>query len=76
MLGQGVERDFDKAVGHFRKGVEAGDPFAHVTLSHCYMYGNGVEQSYEKAFHLNRRASETSAQPGLLCYSALDLYSV
>lgn len=44
--------NFEKAVLCLKKAVEKVDGRAEVLLGRCYLYGEGVEQDYEKAFHL------------------------
>ena len=62
--GQGVEENIEEAVSHYRKGAEAGDPFAHLSLAHCYTHGKGVEQSYGKAVEQHLKASESGGTDG------------
>lgn len=55
--GEGVERDLDKAVFWYKKGVENGSEVAMYNLSFYYKRGDVVEQSYEKALELLKRSA-------------------
>lgn len=44
--------DFEKAVFCLQTAVEHGDGHAEVLLGKCYLYEEGVQQDYDKAFHL------------------------
>ena len=44
--------NFEKATAYLKTAVEKIDGRAEVLLGRCYLYGEGVERDYEKAFHL------------------------
>jgi len=47
---EGVERDIQKALTWYRKGVfEGDDPLAHVGLGRAYLKGSGIKQDYAMA---------------------------
>ena len=47
--GQGVTKDFARAIGWYRKAAEGGHAEAQSTLGWFYQNGQGVEQDIEKA---------------------------
>ena len=53
-----MEREPDKAAEWFAKGAEAGDSFSAFDLAKMYETGDGVEQSYAKAFDLYMQYSD------------------
>lgn len=58
LKGQGTHADPIAAVDCFRRGAEAGDPHAHMSLAKCYSEGTGVGQSDETAFSHHMAAAE------------------
>ena len=48
--GEGVDRDYKKAVELFQKSAMARDPEAHLKLAECYILGLGVKQDRIEAF--------------------------
>ena len=54
----------------------SGDPLAHLSLARCYTKGNGVEQSYEKAFQHHLKASESGTQRVSLTTQARPLFII
>jgi len=58
-LGRGVRRDFDEAVGWYRKAAEQGEPRAQFALGRAYETGGGrLEQDYTEATHWYRKAAD------------------
>jgi len=57
--GEGIEKDYAKAVEWFQKAAEQDHAPAQCILGTCYRNGYGVEQNYDKAFELiNKSASQ------------------
>ena len=56
--GEGVEKDFSKAVYWYQKAAEAGESDAQNNLAFCYYNGEGVEKDITKAVHWWQRAAE------------------
>ena len=56
--GEGVEKDFSKAVYWYQKAAEAGNSGAQNNLAICYKNGEGVEKDITKAVHWWQRAAE------------------
>ena len=57
--GEGVERDYAKAVEWYEKSAEGGDTVAMICLGDLYENGGyGVEQDYEKAEEWYRKGAE------------------
>jgi TPR repeat protein len=50
--GEGVGRDYEKAVEWWTKAAEQGNAEAQFWLGLCCQYSYGVEQDYEKAIYL------------------------
>lgn len=47
--GNGMPRNFEKAVKYYQKGANKGQPNSLLNLGLCYAYGEGVPQSFERA---------------------------
>ena len=56
--GQGVEKDYTKAVEWYTKSAEQGDPVGQWRLGYCYAYGQGVEKDYTKAVEWYTKSAE------------------
>lgn len=48
--GEGVNKDYAKAVKWFRRGAEKGDARSQFDIGLSYYYGYGVKQSYSESF--------------------------
>lgn len=59
MDGKGVARDYEAAVGWFRKSAEAGHPPAQHNLALMYANGAGVTRNYPEAVKWFRKAANT-----------------
>ena len=72
-FGNGVEKDFDKAVKLYAKAAEQGNTTAQCNLGYCYYNGDGVEKDLAKAVEWYAKAAEegnTTAQCNLgVCYA-------
>ncbi|MBQ2347641.1 MAG: sel1 repeat family protein, partial [Clostridia bacterium] len=57
--GEGVERDYRKAVYWLSKAAEQGNAGAQYELGICYFLGNGVVKDHKKAVYwLNKAAAQ------------------
>jgi len=56
--GEGVNRDYGKAVEWFRKAAAQGNADAQYNLAVAYAFGEGVEQDYKQAADWYRKAAE------------------
>ncbi|MFA4871976.1 MAG: SEL1-like repeat protein [Patescibacteria group bacterium] len=56
--GQGVPKDYAKAVEWFQKAAEQGNPHAQLNLGNMYYNGQGVSRDYVKAVEWYRKAAE------------------
>ena len=54
-LGRGVEKDVEKAVELYRKGMNLGSGYAATEFGNTFWLGQGVERSYEKAVEMFRK---------------------
>lgn len=54
--GNGIKKDFKKAVYWFIKAAEQGDDAAQVRLGTCYVEGIGVERNYEQGLYWIKKA--------------------
>ena len=57
-MGNGVTKDFKKAVSYYEKAVDLGSADAMNNLGFCYEEGKGVDQNYGKALELYTKAAE------------------
>ncbi|RFN58208.1 sel1 repeat family protein [Marixanthomonas ophiurae] len=62
--GNGVEKDYDKAVKWTRKAAEQGNATGQNNLGNMYSNGNGVERDYNKAQKWTHRAAEQGNASG------------
>ena len=62
LKGEGTDRDEEKAVYWFEKGVENNDPHAMVSLADCYEYGYGVKRNTFREKELLLRAQELGSE--------------
>ena len=71
-FGEGVEQDYQKGVGWYKKSAEKEDAVAQNNLGVCYNKGYGVKQNYQEAVKWYRKSAEqgnASAQYCLgVCY--------
>jgi TPR repeat protein len=56
--GEGVPKDFSKAVKWFRKAADQGNVQAETALGYCYATGQGVAKEYTEAVKWYRKAAE------------------
>lgn len=56
--GQGVERDYNKAVKLFKKSAQKNNKRAQSWLGWCYYSGKGIENNINKAIQLWKKASD------------------
>jgi hypothetical protein len=61
--GQGVARNFSKAVDWFRKGARAGDAMAAYGLGICYSRGQGVAPDMVRGYAW-LTVAQTMSRPG------------
>ena len=54
--GNGIKKDYKKAVYWFIKAAEKGDDAAQVRLGTCYVEGIGVERNYEQGLYWIKKA--------------------
>lgn len=47
--GKGVQQDYNKAFGLFKKACDLRESLAYEYLADCYFYGQGTKINYEKA---------------------------
>ena len=47
--GEGVAKDYQKAVQWYTKAAEQGNAKAQLHLGECYYFGRGVAEDYQKA---------------------------
>ena len=57
-MGDGVNKDYKKAIEWFRKAAEQGNAKAQWNLGLCYKNGKGVDKNYGKAVAWSRKAAE------------------
>jgi len=57
-MGEGVEKDWEKAAYWFTKAAEQGDATAQNNLGVCYENGMGVERDRKKAVYWYTKAAE------------------
>lgn len=62
-LGEGVGKDFEKAVELFRKGAELGHNEACYALGYLYQEGKGVLKNIELARHWYHKALDAHFPP-------------
>lgn len=56
--GNGVEKDFYKAIKWYRISAEKGNTLAQSNLGYAYHYGEGVEKDYNQAIKWFRKSAE------------------
>ena len=56
--GQGVEKNYSKAIKYFRLAAEQGDPLGMFNLGVMYYKGKGVYQDIEEALRWFERSAE------------------
>ena len=70
--GNGVTKDYTKAVFWIRKAAEQGNSYAQNDLGYCYKNGNGVPKDYSQAVYWYRKAADQGNDAGQnnlgLCY--------
>ena len=70
--GEGVEKDYAKAVECYSKAAEAGSAEGMCNLGVCYEYGTGVRKNKSKAAELYKKAAEAGSVEGIcnlgVCY--------
>lgn len=71
LKGEGTEKDYNKAVEFFQKGMAAGNATAVVNLGVCYAYGYGVPQDEQKALELYKQAADAGHELGKKNYEKL-----
>lgn len=52
LSGNGVPKDYEKAVNYFRKAETARNIKGTYGIAKCYFYGKGLKQDYEKAYNI------------------------
>ena len=57
-MGEGVSKDYVKAVEWYQKSAEQGNAYAQANLGNCYYYGEGVSKDITKAVEWFRKAAE------------------
>ena len=72
--GYGVERDFEKAVGWYRKAAEQGHPGAQAFLGWALLNGQGVETNAAEAVAWFRKAAEQGNSEAQLNYGLCLFY--
>ena len=60
--GEGVERDYRKAVYWYTKAAEQGNADAQCNLGTCYFWGNGVVKDLKKAVYWFNKAAAQGVQ--------------
>ena len=73
-MGDGMSRDFSKALTFFTEAAELGHPGSQHNLGIMYLQGQGIEQDFEKALHWLEKASQ-SGMPDAQ-FKAASLYAV
>ena len=61
--GDGVPKDYGKAVSWYRKSAEQGDPFGQLYFGICYAQGWGVVRDYGEAAKWYRLSAEQGRWP-------------
>ena len=54
--GHGIEKDESKAFYWWKNGAKLGNAACYDNLGWCYIYGNGVNQNFKKAFESFKKA--------------------
>ena len=62
-MGEGIERDYGRAVEYFTLSAEQDYPGALFVLGVCYQDGTGVEKDLEKAAELYQQALDAGYEP-------------
>ncbi|MBR3925067.1 MAG: sel1 repeat family protein, partial [Kiritimatiellae bacterium] len=70
-FGNGVEKDYEKAVTWWRKSAEQGYAKAQGDFGLCYEKGYGVEKDLEKAEYWYRLAAENGDEEAQECLRQL-----
>ena len=71
LYGEGVQKDYQKAVYWFEKAIENNQMFALTNLGLCYSKGYGVKQDKYKALELYKKAADAGSQQALENYQIL-----
>jgi len=64
-FGQGVEKDYKKAVEYFQQAARSGSTAAETSLGFMYLYGHGTEQNYLLAKVCLKRAAKAGNSTAL-----------
>lgn len=57
-VGDGVDQDYEKAVGYYRRSAQLGNPYALGSLAVLYAYGRGVPRDFVKSYAYSTLAAD------------------
>ena len=71
ITGDGVEKDYDKALDLIRRSAEEGNGYGQSNLGYMYHKGYGVEKNEEEAFRWFKKAADQNNEWGISWVSAM-----